>query len=550
MRRHTLFVLLCAVSVVTLSVAPGWAIDPSERTADMPDSWLVLYNVNSADSVAWANWYQQERNIPADHMVGLNALLDEHLPDLEAVQEQIIAPVRDLLAGDADLEQSIMGIVLGYDVPGHYGTPLANPDIGGFSVSDALQDMTDDDLIPGYFYYEGGQRGYNWDCPNLSGLLLPPGGRLTKASMAQDRYMVTRIDAPTLADAMALTQRALVLEDPSYSLFGESVCYDYYDIDFPSGNHEWYWLRDATEEPELADLPWADFDSDTEPASHDAFRMSIYKLYGWSSADFDGAEPGSRVLGFHFNSFGAVTVRSTTAENALYVPNALAAGYAAAVGTTGEPFCCQSPFPGILLASLREGWTLGEAFYLANPFDDWMWTVVGDPFLHLPNWLDMPVFQGADTELLQNDVNNDGMVNQRDLAGFRACLSGPGMTSPPVCGTFDSDTDGDLDLVDFAVFQRAYTGGPVEKPTGDFDGNGKIDLADLAGLIDCQAGLEPTALESGCDVFDFDFDLDVDMANFATLQALFPGDDDTHLDDVTEFRKAPTPELPPDLWTR
>ena len=64
---------------------------------------------------------------------------------------------------------------------------------------------------------------------------------------------------------------------------------------------------------------------------------------------------GSRVLCFDFNSWGAVTARSTTANGGLYVPNAIVAGWAAAVGATGEPQCCVSPFPDTLLAALREG---------------------------------------------------------------------------------------------------------------------------------------------------------------------------------------------------
>ncbi|MFH0981014.1 MAG: hypothetical protein V2A79_05695 [Planctomycetota bacterium] len=502
------------ILVLLTCTLPAWAVDPTERTANLPDSWLVLYNLNNPDSVAWANWYQQRRGIPSDHLVGLTASADEHLADLAAVQAEIIGPVRDLLAGDPPLEQSVMGILLGFGLPGHYAAPPIYPTVGGFSIADALQDMTDDTRPPGPFEYQGGQRGYNYDCPTLTNpaWLLPPGGRLTKASMADNRYMTARIDAPTLADAQQLTLRALEIEDLYHSLFGESVWYDYYDPDFPSGDHQWYWLRQGVEAPGLADLPWASFDADTQQPSNDAFRLAIYRLYGWDSGILNSPDPGSRVLGFDYNSWGAVTVRSTTAQGALYVPNALAAGYAAAIGATGEPQCCQSPIPGVLLAALREGWTLGEAFYLCNPFNDWMWSVVGDPFLHLPNG-----FQEA-PQPLKGDVNLDGMVNLRDAAGFRACLAGPGGSVHPVCNPFDFDADGDLDLVDFAGFQVAYTGGEVIPATGDFNGDSQVDLADFAGMIGCETELGPTSVGPGCDAFDFDFDLDVDLKDFRGMQ--------------------------------
>ena len=82
-----------------------------------------------------------------------------------------------------------------------------------------------------------------------------------------------------------------------------------------------------------------------------------------------------------------LTVRSFDAQGGRYVPNALAAGYAAAIGATGEPGSLIAPFPWVPLASLREGWTLGEVLYLAAPYDDWVWACVGDPLLSMPQWV-------------------------------------------------------------------------------------------------------------------------------------------------------------------
>ena len=375
-----------AACVVCLLPAVAVAIDPAERTANLPDSWLLLYNANSIQSAMWANWYRQQRGIPETHVLGLDANAGEHLTDADAVQDQIISPVRDLLDNDPLLRDSVMGILLGYGLPGHYAQPPQYPSVGGYSVTDALQDMYDDDGPLGVLEYQGGQWGYNYQCPALSGLIIWPEGRPTKAWLAPDRYMTARIDAPTLTKAKALTLRALALEEPGHSLAGENVSYDYYDPDFPTAYHEWTPLRNAVQHPELADVPWVEFDFDTEVPSGEAFRMAIYKATGWSAADFASPDPGSRVLAFDHNSWGAVTVRSTTTPGAYYVPNALEAGYAAAIGQTGEPGVAHAVYPAVLLAALREGWTLGEAYYLANPFNDWMWTLVGDPFLHLPHW--------------------------------------------------------------------------------------------------------------------------------------------------------------------
>ncbi|MFQ5489553.1 MAG: hypothetical protein ACE5GE_02425, partial [Phycisphaerae bacterium] len=386
-----------------------------------------------------------------------------------------------------------------------------NPSTGGFSIADALQDMNDDGLAAAL------QKNDNADNPHFLGSTLPPGGRLTKATMTANHYMVARIDAPTLSDAMALTDRAMALEGASATLFGENVWYDYYDANFPTPSDEWFWLRYAVELPALTDLPWASFDLASgvpDATPNDAFRFSIYKLWGWSSSDFMDANPGSRVLAFHLNSFGAVTVRSTTDSNGLYVPNALAAGYAAAIGATGEPGSVVGPFPDTLLAALGQGWTLGEAFYLANPFNDWMWTLVGDPFLRIPNWFDQ-------IAPLPGDINLDGQVNLRDQAGFAACLSGPAGTSDAVCQPFDIALDGHYDLKDFAGMQTGFTGGAVLPATGDVNGDGFVDLGDFTNYDACNTLPGPTSLGANCADLDFDFDLDIDLTDFSALQAVF-----------------------------
>jgi len=485
---------------------------PADRTADQPDSWLVLYNLNSPDSIEWAQWYAGQWGIPASHLLGLDASLAEHLTDLAAVQSQIIGPVRDYIAANPDVQESVMGIVLGYGLPGHYHTPPVTPSVGGYSVADALTDMTDDHLAP----YS--QRGQNTDNPHCVGQILPPGGRLTRASMAANRYMAVRIDAPTLDDAKALTLRAKALAAPDRSLYGDFIWYDYYDPSFPHPSREWYWLRAAVESPLLAVEPWAEFDIDGVRAASDtpsaAFRFAIYKLYGWTPDHFSSSPPGNRVLGYHFNSFGSVTVRSLTGNNGCYVPNALAAGFAAAIGATAEPGLTASPFPDTLLAALREGWTLGEAYYLANPFNDWMWNLVGDPFLTLPNW-----FDEIEVPDPHGDINGDGVINERDLAAFRACMSGPGHHADPVCAPLDFNGDEDVDLQDLAGFQRVYEGGAAGEVTFDHNEDGQVDVLDFNAMLDCMYGPGPTSevFGHGCYHFDADFDLDVDLRDVAAM---------------------------------
>lgn len=56
------------------------------------------------------------------------------------------------------------------------------------------------------------------------------------------------------------------------------------------------------------------------------------------------------------------------------------------------------------------------------------------------------------------DCNSTGSVNLFDYDAFEACLSGPDGGVAEGCACFDMDASGDVDLVDFALFQDSFTG--------------------------------------------------------------------------------------------
>lgn len=55
-----------------------------------------------------------------------------------------------------------------------------------------------------------------------------------------------------------------------------------------------------------------------------------------------------------------------------------------------------------------------------------------------------------------HDGNRDLSVDEKDYAHYDLCSFGPGTGIPLNCDCFDTDDDGDLDLVDFAGFQAAF----------------------------------------------------------------------------------------------
>jgi len=403
-----------ALAVVMIGIALG-QIPPESRTAEMPDGWLVLYNANVPDSVAWAQWYAAERGIPSEQLLGLYTSPNENLPDKATAEAEIFAPVRNFLA-NSTIGPRIMGIVAGYAIPGYFGT--GDYGVGGYSVACALQDTTDTTF------------NVNPDYPHRWGDVLPA-QRLTRATMTAGHYMVARIDAGSLSQAKAITLRAKEIWALRTPMFGNYVYYDYTDAQ----KGTWSTLMQTVQNPLLAGLPWQAFDEDTAQTPLDAFRIGWHDVKNW----------------YDYNSWGATTVRSTTLDGGRFVPNAIDAGYAAAIGATAEPKTASAPYPDTLLAGLMAGWTLGECFYLANPYDDFMWEVVGDPFLRVPDWALGPLKSSA-------DLDNDGDVDLGDFLSFSACVSGSNRPPMPGCASRDLDRDGDVDAADFNLLQSCYNG--------------------------------------------------------------------------------------------
>jgi uncharacterized protein (TIGR03790 family) len=367
-------------------------ITAANRTADLPDSWLVLYNLNSADSITWKNWYIAQWGIPAANTLGLNADANlERITKTEMINT-IFTPVVNHLNANPTLKAKVMGILVGYRVPGNFYTDANVPTLqggGGWSVSSRLQKLDPSLLdIP------------RWpaNAHDFNAYFAPNTNRLNKSELASNVYITARIDAPTLADAQSLTTRARAISTSSSALpSNEWIYIDYDDVGSPGGN-EWTGLRLAFEDLDFNTpawkYPWKIFVSDgssEEPTPNSAFQFSYYNLTGWQNADWSGSASGTKILGYAMNSWGATTVRSTTDHSGRYVPNVLFnGGYAGAIGSTGEPYLSSIPKADTVLWCLAEGWTMGEAVFQATPDHAWMWELVGDPLLRIPSWFDKP----------------------------------------------------------------------------------------------------------------------------------------------------------------
>ena len=185
---------------------------------------------------------------------------------------------------------------------------------------------------------------------------------------------VSRLDGPTVADAMALVERAV--EGEHYGLLGRG----YADAAGPreTGNR---WIEAAA--AQMSALGF-DVSIGRGPATMPEYaRFDAPALYfGWYAQDLNGPFrlPGFRfppgAIAVHIHSFSARTMRSDTEG---WCGPLVARGVTATVGNVFEPYLEYSHNPGMLLEALARGADWVDAAYYALPVLSWQSVVIGDP---------------------------------------------------------------------------------------------------------------------------------------------------------------------------
>lgn len=157
-----------------------------------------------------------------------------------------------------------------------------------------------------------------------------------------------------------------------------------------------------------------------------AYPMTEVAVYlGWYAGDVTGpfAREGFRfargAVAYHLHSFSANTLRDPTHH---WTGPLLARGAAASLGCVYEPYLGLTPRVDVFTARLRDGFTFGEAAYMASPGLSWMTTVVGDP-LYRPGkvWVQIADNGARDADLPPPDgpVAVDGRAYLRGATVWR-----------------------------------------------------------------------------------------------------------------------------------
>lgn len=185
---------------------------------------------------------------------------------------------------------------------------------------------------------------------------------------------VSRLDGPTVEDALGLVDRAVAAERTG--LLGRA----YVDMGGIHGAGD-RWLEALA--IQLESLGWAPA-VDRDPATLSATaRCDAPVLYfGWYASDLNGpfALPGFRfppgAIAFHIHSYSAGTLRSTTSG---WTGPLVARGVTATVGNVFEPYLEQTHRPDLFFRALARGATLVEAAYFSLPALSWQAMLIGDP---------------------------------------------------------------------------------------------------------------------------------------------------------------------------
>lgn len=193
----------------------------------------------------------------------------------------------------------------------------------------------------------------------------------------------------------------------------------------------------------------------------------------------------------------------------------------------GDNVTCASPTVGAFRPLSLGGESL-SGFHGQSSLGNWTLSVYDDfdgDIGTLVDWsleLDAPGQAPCESICTNGTIpadTGDGDVDLEDFAAFQRCMGDSSQTDC-LCA-FDANTDGVVDTADFWTFAQLH-GGPDAQPSclgfeqrtlGDFDGNGSIDLHDFAGFQRCFASTDPACI---C-TFDANLDRVVGLDDFGPI---------------------------------
>jgi len=328
----------------------------------------IVVNDNSSISQEVGTYYQKRRGISSGQIIHIRTTTGETISYDDYVT-QIRDPIKSFL-DERGLKNVVLYIVTTYGVP-YKVTDTAHKDTYGstFSVDSYLSDMYDKQSL----WYSGVLNPYNKTFYNTYTNGTHKAGEHFDSS--HGTYLVMRLDGPSEKIAKGLVDKAIY----AGRYMGPNIGKGYM-----AGQA---YLNDAANT----------LCGPIETAGYECIRDSnvtggnnpLWHVYsgGWPEGNYYknvwGPWPPGAVP-MNFRSGTAVrTIRDT--NDALVVPNNLAADVTATWGVVAEPFANLIPQPTALYDYFLNGhFNLAESVYMATSRLKWRWVIIGDPLYIVP----------------------------------------------------------------------------------------------------------------------------------------------------------------------
>lgn len=430
---HLIYLILAGINLAASVVLRA-------EVTGVEKSVVVIYNSAMPESKSVANHYADIRNIPENHLIGLELSKEETISRKdfnETLHDPLFQIFKDREFFDTDYEivpatrerpgtvyqnlqkSKIRYLVLCYGVPVRIeGDPNLH------------EDATESMRVELRFNGAAVDHELSWFGRDPKRLVLagPIENPLYATQKATDLHpengvmIVSRLDGPTPEIAKGLVDKAIQAEKEG--LWGRT----YFDArgirtgSYLLGDN---WIRSAAQ---LAAK--AGFETtldDQENLFSEGFPMSQIAFYaGWYTAHVTGPFTREEVefmpgaIAYHLHSESAAKLRTSDKH---WAGPLLAKGATATMGCVYEPYLGATPDIAVFFERLLMGFSFGEAAYACQRVLSWQTTIVGDP-LYLP--LSKPI------ELLQMELggaNSPLLAWVRILAANQALQNGAEKTA-------------------------------------------------------------------------------------------------------------------------
>ena len=365
---------------------------PPAAAAPAPDTVAVLYNSAVPESLKLAEFYRQARDIPADHLIGLEMPAERDI-SRDDYEQKIAGPLRDEFdrRGWWKRGRDAKGVVVPLSNRIEVLVTMRGVPLRIKPTADATRDESAGAKTPNDPVARRNEASVDSELAMFGVEGLPIAGVLRNfhhhASgkpgevRVPAQVMTARIDASSHAICERMIRDAV--ETEKTGLWGMA----YVDIanKFPEGDA---WLENVVKANLKSGIPTVvDRFNQTLPKNYPMGAAALY--HGWYDHHVSGPflNPQFRfrrgAVAMHLHSFSAEQLGDLRKN---WCAALLERGAAVTVGNVYEPYLHLTHDFGILHRRLLEGFSWVEACWMAMPVTSWQAVVLGDPlyrpFLH------------------------------------------------------------------------------------------------------------------------------------------------------------------------